>query len=171
MKKIDTFQKFFFSQIWMRVWISYNSTTSALNELCDEQSLANSEKCINICLVQVADCVRACDGDVTCLSPEFKILSVILWQKIENFQKIRKLTKIIIFFKTLSSQCYRAQATCEANCPCYDNCFDGCPCDTFKCEFVCLTPTEESDSFEEYEVSDVTLNLNQGDFVGKSYHR
>ena len=69
---------------------------------------------------------------------------------------------------TCLSQCYRRQAACEADCPCFENCYDGCPCNTFDCEFVCLKPEDTLDHHEE-KISEVTLNLNEGDFIGTRY--
>ena len=90
--------------------------------------------------------------------------SVVYLEKLNNIECIGSCDGDATCF----SQCYRGQAACEADCPCFENCYDGCPCDTFDCEFVCLIPEETLDHREE-KISEVTLNLNEGDFIGTRY--
>ena len=69
------------------------------------------------------------------------------------------------------SQCYREQAGCEMDCPCHENCSGGCPCENFKCKYVCKKPEADKRRIYQSKQSQIELSFNQGDFIGIRYDR
>ena len=54
----------------------------------------------------------------------------------------------------------------------YQTGIDGCPCESYECEYVCFKPQmPDLRKIEEPRVGPVTLHLNQGDFIGQEYRR